>query len=192
MTEIKKAIEILEQGGIGIFPTDTAYGLGCKIDDEYSVNKLYKIMKRPKDKATPVLFDSKLRVSNYLMSFDSNLEKLMEKYWPGALTIVYPCIKSKVPELVRGGGSNLGVRVPKNEIVNSLINGVNKPILGSSANFLGENTPFTYKALDKSLVKLVDFVIEGNTKGLEQSSTVINCSAHPWKIIRQGEIVPDL
>jgi L-threonylcarbamoyladenylate synthase len=67
------------------------------------------------------------------------------------------------------------------------------PIVGTSANFSGEKTPFTLEGLDKALIKLVDFVLEGKTKGGGLASTVVDCTITPWKIIRQGSVfLPDL
>lgn len=193
MSDLDQAIEIIKQGGIVIFPTDTAFGIGCRIDNEESVKKLFKIRKRPEEKALPVLFDSKERINEYLLPFDQKAHELMRNYWPGALTVILPCDTSKVPSLVRGGGKTLGVRIPDHELALDLIKGVNIPIAGPSANFAGAETPFILLGLDKALIKLVDFVLEGKTKGERLASTVVDCSKSPWEIIRQGSVVlPDL
>lgn len=192
MNEIEQAIAIIKQGGIVIFPTDTAFGIGCRIDNEIAIERLFNIRKRPNIMATPVLFDSIERVRKYALSFDSKVEQLMIDHWPGALTVVLKCQTSKVPSLVRGGRETLGVRIPDHEIVRQLIRGADVPILGPSANFHGGKTPYDFKTLDKRLIKLVDFVLEGNTKGKRVPSTVVDCTRRPWKIIRQGEVVLDL
>jgi L-threonylcarbamoyladenylate synthase len=208
MTDLNKAIQIIKQGGIGIFPTDTAFGIGCRVDRQESIERLFEIRKRPKEKAMPVLFDSIKRVKEYLLPFgsaqgksfgsaqdkpfDEEVEDLMSKYWPGALTIVSFCKIEKVPSLVRGGGEKLGVRIPNHEITLALIEGAGVPVIGSSANFSGAKTPFSLEGLDKRLIKLVDFVLEGKTKGRRCASTVIDVTTNPWKIIRQGEVLSDL
>src|SRR6185369_7081565 len=104
--QINKSINIIKQGGIVIFPTDTAFGIGCRVDNEESVKRLFEVRKRPPQQATPVLFDSIERVKEFVLPFSSDVEALMEKHWPGALTIVIPCHKEKVPSFVRGGGPN--------------------------------------------------------------------------------------
>ncbi len=193
MNELDEAIKIIKQGGIVIFPTDTAFGIGCRVDSEKSIERLFEIRKRPIDKAMPVLFDSIDRVREFVSPFESSTEAIMEKYWPGALTIILDCNETKVPSQVRGGERTLGVRIPDHKLIIDLIKGSNIPITGSSANFAGEKTPFSFEGLDKSLVKLVDFVLEGKTKGSELSSTVVNVTQNPWKIVRQGSVVlPDL
>ncbi|MBP9716897.1 MAG: threonylcarbamoyl-AMP synthase [Candidatus Levybacteria bacterium] len=191
MNNIDEAIEVIRGGGIVILPTDTAFGISCRIDDEKAVKRLFEARKRPVSQATPVLFDSIERVREFV-SFDSKIEELMNKFWPGALTIVLKCDISKVPELVRGGGENLGVRIPDHEIPRKIVEGVGMPILGPSANFHGEPTPYKFEELDNSLIKLVDLVVEGKTKGENLASTVIDCTEEPWKIIRQGAVKIDL
>src|SRR6267378_4469559 len=105
MNEISEAIEILNKDGIVIFPTDTAFGIGCRIDKEEAIKRLFEIRKRPTNQATPVLCDSIDMVRKYVEEIPDDVQELMNKYWPGALTIVLKCQVSKVPELVRGGGS---------------------------------------------------------------------------------------
>lgn len=187
MTDLQQAIEILKNGGIVIYPTDTAFGIGCRIDDGNAVQRLFMIRKRPVNQAVPVLVDSIKMAQNFLSPLPDNVRRLMEKYWPGALTIICPCIEEKVPSLVRGGGKTLGVRVPDHKITLALIKGAGVPILGPSANFHGQPTPFVFKDLDKELVKLVDFVVEGSCLHKE-ASTVINCSITPWRVLRQGAV----
>lgn len=186
--EIQKAIEVLKQGGIVIFPTDTAFGIGCRIDDEKAIARLFAIRNRPENQPTPVLFDSIKRVKQYILPISTDVEGLMNKYWPGALTIILACKSGIVPGLVRGGGRTLGVRIPDHPTIWQLVKGVDAPILGPSANFHGQSTPYSLEALDKKLIKLADYTIEGKTKGFGSTSTVIDCSVKPWKIIRQGVV----
>ena len=191
MNSLDKAIEVMKQGGIVIFPTDTAFGIGCRMDDEKAVAKLFKIKKRPPTQAVPVLFDSLARVEEFVLPYEASVKRLMKKYWPGGLTIILTCRELKVPLLVRGGGKTLGVRIPDHPVPIQLIKGAGAPILAPSANFYGGNTPYIFGELDKTLTKLVDFVVEGETKG-SLSSTVVDCSGRPWEIIRQGAILLDL
>ena len=190
MSEAKEAVEVLKNGGIVIFPTDTAFGIGCRIDNEKSVKKLFKIRRRPTTQATPVLVDSIEMAQEYLEPIPKEVLDLMNKYWPGALTIVLPCKTNKVPDLVRGGGATIGVRVPNDEVIRNIIKGVGVPILGPSANFHGEKTPHKFEDLDQNLVKLVDYVMPGECT-LKQASTVVDASTSPIKIIRRGAVIPD-
>ncbi len=187
--KILKAIEVFNDGGIVIFPTDTAYGIGCRIDRGISVERLFEIRRRPHDKAVPVLVSGVEMARKYLIDVPADVEeKLINKFWPGALTIVLPYLKDKAPALVCGYGQNLGVRMPANETILNVIEKVGVPILGPSANFAGDKTPYTYKDLDPELIRLADFVLEGDCE-LKKQSTVIDCSMSPWQILRQGGVV---
>lgn len=186
-----EAVKAIKEGGIIIYPTDTAFGIGCRIDNKTAVKRLFEARKRPKEKAVPVLFDSIDQVKEYVLPFDRKVKDLMEKYWPGALTIVLKCKVSKVSSLVRGGGDTLGVRVPSYKPLRDLIKTVGVPIVGTSANFAGNPTPFTIDEIDKELIKKVEGVLELDTSKintLSQTSTIIDCTQEPWKILRQGAI----
>ena len=189
---IEQAIKILKQGGIVIFPTDTAFGIGCRIDNIKSIERLFKIRKRPKNKPTPVLVDSIEMAQEYLLPIDKQVKNLIKKYWPGALTIILPCKLQKVTELVRGNGNTLGVRMSDHPIVLELVRSVGVPLLAPSANFQGDKTPFRFEDLNSDLISLVDFVLSGTTNNYKKPSTIIDCSVAPWKILRKGAIKLDL
>lgn len=186
--KIAKAIKVFKNGGIVIFPTDTAFGIGCRIDKESSVRRLFEIRKRPKTKAVPVLFSSIDMVEEYVKEIPQDVGQLMKTYWPGALTLILQCNKVKVSSLVRGGGQTLGVRIPNHKIILEIISRVGVPVLGPSANFSGEKTPFRFEDLNPELVKLADYVLDGEV-GLEKNvSTVIDCTVDHWKIVREGVV----
>lgn len=186
---IKETIRAFEQSKIVIFPTDTAYGIGCKITDKEAIKKLFVLRKRPENQATPVLVSSIDMAKRYLQPLTNNVNNLMFKFWPGALTIVYPCLENKIYSLVKGGGKNLGVRMPDSKVLLSIIEKLNCPILGPSANFHGENTPHSFQEIDKKLLNLVDYALplDGEIKG--GVSTVIDCSVDPFKLIRSGKVI---
>lgn len=182
-----KAVRILKNGGIVIFPTDTAFGIGCRINDADAVQRLLNLRKRAQDKAVPILCSSVRMVKEYVEPLDSDVRKLMEKYWPGGLTIVLKCKKGKISSLIRGGGDTIGVRIPAHQTVRELIKKVGVPILGPSANFAGGKTPFLMSDLDPNLVQKVDFVLPGRCK-LKNPSTVLDVSQRPWRVIREGAV----
>ncbi len=184
---IKKAIEILKGGGIVIYPTDTAFGIGCRIDNMKAVDRLFDIRRRPRTQATPVLVSSIDMALLYFSDPSQIVRRFMHDYWPGALTIVSFCKKELVHSPIRGDGNTIGLRMPDHQTALTIIAGVGVPILGPSANFHGLPTPYHYEDLDPALEKLVDFVVPGETSsGL--ASTVVDCSSQPYHIIRQGAV----
>lgn len=190
----EKAIKILKNGEIIIFPTDTAYGIGCLMENSRAVRKVYKLRNRPKEKAVPVLFSSIGMVKKYVKPLSQDVKLLMKKYWPGGLTIILNCKTSKVPNSVRAGKNTIGVRIPNHKILLDIIRKTG-PIIAPSANFSGEKTPYLYSNINKKIASKVDFVFKGRTRStssgqaLRKSSTVIDCTKKPFKIIREGAAI---
>ncbi|OGH08250.1 MAG: threonylcarbamoyl-AMP synthase, partial [Candidatus Levybacteria bacterium RBG_13_35_9] len=180
--DLKRAVKVLNKGGIIIFPTDTAFGIGCRIDNKEAIKRLFSIRKRPLDLPMPVLVSDIEMAKKYWSFLPENVEKkLVERYWPGALTIVLPANLKNVPYIVRGGQKNVGIRMPNNELILTIIEKTGVPVLGPSANLHGEQTPYSIKELNKNLVHRADLVLDGICT-LKKASTVIDCSKKPWKI----------
>jgi len=187
MDIIQQAIDIIRDGGIVIYPTDTAFAIGCRVDRPRSVDRLYRIRGRSRRKAAPVLVSSHEMARGYYSSPSEIVRRLMDRYWPGALTIVAPCRKDLVYSPIRGGGDTIGLRMPDHDVARTLIAAVGVPILGPSANFHGKPTPFRLEDLDDELVKLVDAVVPGTCR-FGVVSTVIDCTTSPPTILRRGAI----
>ena len=186
--EMIQAIKVLNSGGIIIFPTDTAFGVGCRIDNQDAIDRVFRIRNRPMTQALPILVASCEQALFYYSSPSDIVRHLMKTYWPGALTIVDYCKKNLILSPIRGGGETVGLRWPNHPVPQALIEGVGVPIVGPSANFHGKPTPYTVSDLDSAFVSLVDFIVPG-VCAINQSSTVVDCSVDPYKIIRQGAIV---
>ena len=184
---VEKAIKTLNQGGIIIFPTDTVWGMGCRIDRPEAIDRLFRIRRRPLTQATPALVSEIEMALAYWDSPSQIVRHLVEKYWPGALTIIYKCKKNLVYSPVRGGRENLGLRMPNQPQLLKIIKQVGVPILGPSANFHGGKTPVNQTDLDPEIIKLVDYVLPGITTS-GQASTVVDCSQEPYRILRQGAL----
>ena len=187
LEQLQEAIKILNDGGIVIYPTDTAFGIGCRVDRPESVDRLFRIRKRPITQAAPVLVDSIDMALAYFTEPSDIVRRLMTTLWPGALTIIAPCKTHLVHSPIRGGSNTIGLRMPNHKTAIALIRGAGVPILGPSANFHGKETPFHYEDLDQELIKLVDYVIPG-VCNVKQASTVVDCSVDPYRIIRQGAV----
>lgn len=191
-TKIIEAVKCLKSGGIIIFPTDTAFGIGCAIDKNNSVKKLFELRRRPQTQAVPVLVDSLNMAEKFWLSpIPNNVRHLIKDHWPGSLTIIYNCNQAIVNPLVRGNGKTLGIRMPNHEIILEIIKKAGVPILGPSANFHDQPTPYHLKDLNLDLIDLVDLVVDGKCNS-KLASTVIDVSDKQWKIIRQGKTFIDI
>lgn len=184
---IQTAINILNRGGIIIYPTDTAFGIGCRIDNYKAIDRLFRIRRRPLAQPTPVLVSSTEMALPYFDHPSQIVRRLMREYWPGALTVIYNCKKNLVYSPIRGGGETVGLRMPNHQTALTIIEGAGVPILGPSANFHGDPTPYQLSDLNPDLTKLVDLVVPGVTS-IGQASTVVDCTVEPYKIIRQGTV----
>lgn len=182
-----QAMAIVRDGGIVIYPTDTAFGIGCRIDRHDAVDRLFLIRRRPVTQAMPVLVASIDMALAYFQSPSDIVRHLMEKYWPGALTIVADAQKDLIYSPIRGAGATVGLRMPNHQTALDLIGGVGVPILGPSANFHGDPTPYRMEDLNPELIALVEGVVAGVCT-VKQASTVVDATVRPPRIIRQGAV----
>lgn len=190
MNSIDEAISILNRGGVVIYPTDTAFGIGCKADNKKAIKRVFEIRKRPLSKPVSILVDSKKMGLGYFENPTVSVKRLMDCYWPGALTIIYTANNKTIDKLVTAGGSTVGIRMPSHKTTHALIKGIKTGLLGPSANLHNGKTPFKRNDLDEELTKQVDHVVNGDCYG-NTASTVIDCTKKPFKIIRQGACIID-
>lgn len=184
----KQAIKTLKKGRIVVFPTETAFGVGCRIDNKKAVRRLIKIRRREEGKPFLVLVSSLEMAKKYWQKLPTEIESLAKKFWPGPLTIVFFCKKQLVPSLVRAEGETLGTRMPPHKIALQIVEEVGVPILAPSANFSGGTTPYKFSDLNPELTKLVDFVLKAPCGKYKKPSTVIDCTKKLWQILRKGAI----
>jgi L-threonylcarbamoyladenylate synthase len=184
---VTQAAERIRDGGIIIFPTDTAFAISCRIDRPDSVKRLFTLRNRPETKAVPLLVASIDMAKSYFADVSDRMSYLMKTYWPGGLTIVAKNGDASIDPLLLGGGSTVGLRQPSHTTALDLIDAVGVPLVGTSANFSGGQTPYTLFDLNPDLIALTDGVVDGvcTTK---IASTVIDCSAEPPVIVRQGAV----
>lgn len=187
MADTEKIVKKLNEGRVGIFPTDTAYGMGCRMNDIDAVKRVFVLRKRPDEKALIVLVSSIEMAERYVEIPKNVREGLVDKYWPGGLSIILKCRLDMVPGIVRANGETLAVRFPDKKDLVEIIEKVGVPIVAPSANYSGEKTPFSLFDVDLDLCSKVDFVASGmcTIKGV---STIIDTTVAPWKIVRQGVV----
>ncbi len=185
MSSVQKAASVLMEGGIVIFPTDTVYAVGCLIEEPLAIERLYKVKERDRDKPTLVLAESLNQAKEYAF-FDKNAEKLAETFWPGPLTIVIPA-KNKAPEEILGKNNTIGIRVPREPVIQELLKLIGIPILAPSANIGGRQAAVSLKEIDKKLTNLVDYVLEFPTGG-KAPSTIVEVAHGNYRIVRTGPV----
>ncbi len=182
----------VQKGRIVAFPTDTVYGLGAIVSNDESVKRVYKVKDRSFDSPLITLIGDKnfLKELTYITN-EEIVEKLIEKFWPGALTIVLPK-KEWVSDVVTAGGNSLGVRMPDNEIAIKLINASGGALATPSANKSGQLSPTSCEhVLSQFEQDEIDFVIDGGKTEKAIESTILDLTRGKPIILRSGAITKD-
>lgn len=182
---IQQVAGVVRAGGVLIFPTDTVYGIGCNVYDEDAVERVFEIKGRDADKAMPVLVGDTEQAEALAADMPEAAITLMEKFWPGPLTIVVKKAED-VPEIVTGGAPTVGIRVPDSEICRVLIQ-QSMPIVAPSANRQGVKPPAELAEVDAAILDAVDLgIASGRAVGVP--STVVEVNSRGLKLIREGSI----
>jgi len=183
----RRALETLRNGRILVYPTDTVYGVGCRIDNEAAVRRIYELKGRATNEPLPVLLADPAQMDEYGTNITPGARRLAALYWPGALTIIVRR-SSRVPALVAGGGETIGLRVPGHAVPRALIRELGIPIVGTSANTHGAPPPVTAQQAVFDLGDRVDLVLDGGRCPLGRESTVVDATGDPPRLVRQGPL----
>jgi tRNA threonylcarbamoyl adenosine modification protein (Sua5/YciO/YrdC/YwlC family) len=182
---IQQVADALRQGAVICYPTDTVYGIGCDIYNQKAVKQIYQIKKRPKHKPFSFMCDSLKDVSNYAHISNQNY-RLMKKCLPGPFTFVLPASKI-VPKLLITKQKTVGIRVPDNNISQSLVRTLGNPILTSSAILDPDESPASEAyELEERLGKLVDIIIDSGPI-FPTPSTIVSLVDDIPEILREGK-----
>ncbi len=192
--KIAEAAEILRNGGLVAFPTDTVYAVGAIVNDEAAVDKLFEAKQRPKDNPISVLVARDLDIHLVIDITAPNnqfMSRFVEAFWPGPLTIIMPRIRGRIPANVAGGGMNVGVRMPDNPIALALIDEAGAPLAAPSANISGHPSPTTGQHVIDDLNGRVDMILVGPDCDSGIESTIVDLSQDQIFVIRPGVITRD-
>jgi L-threonylcarbamoyladenylate synthase len=155
--EAKHVIELLRNGKVILYPTDTIWGIGCLVSYPESVDRIFSIKKRPKSKSMILLVDSIAMLKKYIVSIHPRIETLMG-YHNRPLTVIYPQAKNLDPSIVAEDGS-IAIRVCEDPFCKMLIEGVQTPLISSSANIADQNSPSTFGEISSEIISSVDYVV---------------------------------
>ena len=175
----------LEKGEAVVLPTETVYGLFAKALDKKAVDHVYQLKRRPRDKALNLNVASLDDILNFSKNQPTYLQKLVDSFLPGPLTIILEA-NGKVPYWVNSGLPTVGFRMPSHPITLELIREFG-PLIGPSANISGHTSGVSFKEILKDLDKEV-LGIEDDTFLTGQDSTILDLSRDKVKILRQGSI----
>ncbi len=183
---LKEATNCLKRCGIVVFPTETIYGVGALIECEKSVEKIYLLKKRNREKPMLLHISSKEDAFKYAIKLNKSALKLIENLWPGSISLVLYASRS-APKYVVAENGTIGLRMPKNDFFLKLSREVG-PLVATSANISNELPPLTVKNAASQLKDGVDLYIDGGRVDKGKASTVIDMTKTPPLILREGAI----
>ena len=185
--QIEQGILILKQGGIVAFPTDTVYGLGTLPNQRHTVERVYKVKKRPQNMALPLLLADISQITDIASSVPPIAWLLARKFLPGALTLVL-YRSHLVPDIITAGSETVAVRIPSHPIPVALAEGLGMPIVGTSANLSGKPNALTAGEVYTQFGDKIDFIIDGGRCPGGIESTVIAVTGDKPVVLREGAI----
>ena len=187
-SELNKIKEILDNDGVIIFPTDTVYGIACNCFSEKAIKKIFDIKKRPENKPINVLSNNLDKIKLVSRNINEKEKFLIDKYMPGALTIILDK-NEKVSDILTAGLDTIGVRIPKNNISLRILENVSYPLATTSANISGDSAGIKITDFLKEFDGVVDAIIDGGETDLKVASTIVRVeSGNKLKIIREGTL----
>lgn len=184
---IREAADIIKDGGLVAFPTETVYGIGADALDANAVSKIYTAKGRPSDNPLIVHVADKQDVEKYVKGIGHNAKKLMDEFWPGPLTLIFEK-KGIIPDSITGGLSTVAIRIPAHEIARSIIREANRPVAAPSANVSGRPSPTMAKHVISDLDGKIDMIIDGGDSKIGLESTVVDVTESTPTILRPGGI----
>ena len=185
---IKTAVDAFNKGGLVIFPTDTIYGLGCGIKHIKAVNRIASIKGIKKEKANfSMIINDLSMLAEFAKPIDNHIFRLMRKNLPGAFTFILDA-SSNIPKIFQSKKRTIGIRIPDNNIINTIIAELGTPIITTSIRDEDEIVEYTTdpELIFEKYKNLVDIVIDGGY-GDNEASTIVDCTSGNPIIVRQGK-----
>ncbi|PAB58310.1 L-threonylcarbamoyladenylate synthase [Anaeromicrobium sediminis] len=189
-SELREGASILNKGGTVAFPTETVYGIGANALKEEAVKKIFQAKGRPSDNPLIVHIAHQDQLKELAKDINENAKLLIEKFWPGPLTIILNKTE-KVPNCTTGGLNTVAIRMPSHRMARQLIGMSKVPVAAPSANISGKPSPTKGKHVVKDLENRVDGIICGGDVQIGLESTVIDATGEVPTILRPGGVTKE-
>ncbi len=184
---LAQAAAVIHRGGVIAFPTETYYGLGADALNRQAIERIYTIKGRDRTKLILILVEARARISEFVKPFPPMVERLMETFWPGPLTILFQ-VNDRLPIELTSGSGKIGIRVTSHPVAKALLEACRVPLTGTSANRANGPSPQTAEEVRNSIGQELDLILDGGSTPGEKPSTVLDCTVSPFRIVRQGII----
>ncbi len=193
------AAEVIQAGGVVVYPTDTLYGIGANALNPKAVVRVHAIKERPQRKPILVLVSDLDGVHELVLDVNPTARKLMDAFWPGPLTLLVAA-SPRVPEELTLGSANIGIRLPSSPLCVRLVKLSGCPLTSTSANISGHPSLPSIDTIQAALKSRVDLYLDGGPLQGSTPSTVVDVSSGVARIVREGsvaferlrQVVPDI
>jgi tRNA threonylcarbamoyl adenosine modification protein (Sua5/YciO/YrdC/YwlC family) len=185
--KIKQVVEVLKQGGVIIYPTDTIYGIGCDLMNRKAIERLCKIMNiKPNKLNLSFICNDMSHISEYVHRIDTPVFKVLKKALPGPFTFILES-SSRVPKILDVNKKTVGIRIPQHNIPLAIVKELENPLITTSIKDDDHIKAYTTdpEEIYDDFKNLVDIVIDGGAGG-NVPSTVVDCTDNTFSIVRQG------
>ena len=195
----KKAVDLLKNGDVVVFSTDTIYGIGASISQESGIKKIFEVKSRSPDKPLIIYVANFEQLQQVTKEISESTLGSLRKIWPGAMSGIF--LKTEVvPSFVTSGKNTVAVRIPNHQLCLELVRQVGHPLAVTSANVSGMETQKTAPKVAEQLGQRVPLVLDGGPNPEQQPSTLVDFTCSPSQLLREGawsfsklrEAIPDL
>ncbi|HNY53304.1 MAG TPA: L-threonylcarbamoyladenylate synthase [Bacteroidales bacterium] len=184
---IRRVADLLDQGGIVIYPTDTVYAIGCDIKAYKSIEKIARLKgQNPKNPDMSLIFSDMSQLAEYTIIIDNRIFKLLKRNLPGPFTFIVQA-NNQIPKMFKNKKKTVGIRMPDHRIVLELVKELGRPIITTSIHDPDEVIEYTTdpELIYEKYKDFADIVINGGF-GKNEASTVVDCTTSEFTILRQG------
>lgn len=187
-TKIEEIANAIKEGKLIIFPTDTVYGIGTNAYNEEACKKIYEIKGRPSCKPLIILISDTSMIEDLVENISPKEQKIIEKFWPGPLTIKFKKRKGILPDIISAGDEYVRIRLIKNGLIYKIIEKAEVPVVAPSANISGHQTGIKIDNIIKELGGKVDYILDCGDYKSDEPSTIIQVEDEKIVVIREGKI----
>ncbi len=187
-TKIEEIANAIKEGKLIIFPTDTVYGIGTNAYNEEACKKIYEIKGRPSCKPLSILISDISMIEDLVENISPTEQKIIEKFWPGPLTMKFKKRKGILPDIISAGDEYVRIRLIKNGLIYKIIEKAEVPVVAPSANISGHPTGIKINNIIKELGGKVDYILDCGDYKSDEPSTIVQVEDEKVVVIREGKI----
>lgn len=197
---LTKAVDLLKNGDVVVFPTDTIYGIGASIGKESGVKKIFEVKSRSPEKPIMIYVTTLKQLEDFAREVQASTLESLKKIWPGGMAGIFFKKQDVIPSCVTSGKDTVAIRIPKHQLCLELVERVGYPLAVTSANISSMETPKTAPEVAAQLGERVPLVLDGGSSPQHQASTLVDFTGSTAQLLREGalpfstlkQFIPDL